>query len=74
VSGAHDDLIADLARIAEVIDERSLDVLRQAVAEGSSRRPDSDRHLTQARRAVEKAMVALERASGARRDDVEDLD
>jgi hypothetical protein len=65
MSGAHDDLIADLWRLAELIDERALDTLREAVASGAAKRPDSDRYLTQARRAVEKAIHALERAGGA---------
>lgn len=65
MSGLHDDLIADLTRVVEAIDERSFDQLREAAAAGVKQRPDSDRYLTQARRAIEKAIQALERAGGA---------
>lgn len=65
MNAEHDDLIDDLTRVAESIDERALTGLREAVASGASRRPDSDRHLTQARRAIEKAIQALRRAGGA---------
>lgn len=72
MSGDHDDLIAELSRVVDVIDERSLASLREAVASGVGKRPDSDRYLTQARRALEKAMHALERAGGAPGGDVDD--
>ena len=72
MSGDHDDLVAELARLAEIIDERALTALREAVASGEGKRPDSDRYLTQARRALEKAMQALERAGGNTRGSVDD--
>ena len=54
---------ADLADQLEVIggelDELSFDLLQRAVADGATRRPPEDRTLTQARRAVEKAVALL---------------
>ena len=47
-------LIADL-------DELAFDRLREAVADGAIQRPQSDKELTKARRAVEKAAHILRR-------------
>lgn len=55
MSGTHDDLADRLDAIAEELAERALDALREAVERGDERRPDDERRLTQARRAVEKA-------------------
>lgn len=63
MTGDHDDLIAMLAQVNETIDERALEALRDAVASGAERRPESERHLSQARRAIEKAIHALQRAA-----------
>lgn len=49
-----------LREVADWIDDRSLDLLREAVAEGHSRRPEADRVLQQARRAIDKAIRGLE--------------
>jgi len=46
--------------VAEWIDDRSFDLLREAVAEGQTRRPDADKVLQQARRAIDKAIRSLE--------------
>ncbi len=52
--------IADrLQVIAEDLDELAFDRLREAVADGATRRPESDKKVTQARRAVEKAAHLL---------------
>lgn len=48
-----------LEAIAADIDDWSFDVLREAVADGEQRRPDLDRELAKARRAIEKAVVVL---------------
>lgn len=58
---SYDDLAGRLRAIADELDERAFDALRNAVADGEVRRPDSDKLVTQARRAVEKAAVLLER-------------
>ena len=50
-----------LEAIVEELDEIAFDRLRVAAAEGQRARPDDDRELTKARRAVEKAVVVLRR-------------
>ena len=47
-----DSIVADL-------DEIAFDRLREAMADGSRARPDSDKTITQARRAIEKAAHLL---------------
>lgn len=59
-----DDLVARLDAIAEELDELAFDRLREAAAEGVRERPDWDRRLTAARRAVEKAAAALRQVDG----------
>lgn len=49
-----------LREVGDWIDDRSLDLLREAVAEGQGRRPEADRVLQQARRAIDKAIRGLE--------------
>ena len=52
--------VADrLEAIVEELDEIAFDRLRIAAGEGQRRRPDEDRELTKARRAIEKAVAAL---------------
>lgn len=62
--------IADRLRgIAEELDDASFDLLQDAIADGATTRPDEDKTLTQARRAVEKAVTLLDRlATGDQRD------
>jgi hypothetical protein len=52
-------LVERLDAVAEEIDEVAFDRLREAVAEGEVERPQVDRRLMQARRAVEKAAGIL---------------
>jgi hypothetical protein len=60
VSDVH--ALADrLEAIVEELDEIAFDRLRVAAAEGQRARPDDDRELTKARRAVEKAVSVLRR-------------
>lgn len=54
------EIAAELDSIGASLDELSFDLLQEAVASGASRRPDADKVLTQARRAVEKAARLLE--------------
>lgn len=56
--GAFDDLAAKLQAIVEDLDERSFTILREAAAARSGR-PADDKRLTQARRAIEKAIRLL---------------
>jgi hypothetical protein len=50
-----------LEAIVEELDEIAFDRLRLAAGEGQRARPDDDRELTKARRAVEKAAAVLRR-------------
>ena len=58
MSGPFDDLVERLEVIVADLDERSFDLLREASAARSGR-PADDKRLTQARRAVEKAIRLL---------------
>ena len=52
--------IADrLDAIVEELDEIAFDRLREAAGDGATERPPSDRQLTKARRALEKASAVL---------------
>jgi hypothetical protein len=53
------DLIDRIEAISAEIDDMAFDQLREASAEGEVARPNSDRRLMQARRALEKAAEAL---------------
>jgi len=54
-----------LEAIVEELDEIAFDRLRLAAAEGQRTRPDDDRELTKARRAVEKAVAVLRGIDGS---------
>jgi len=54
-------LVARLRSIVEDLDEIAFDQLREAVADGATSRPVSDKELAKARRSVEKAAGVLER-------------
>jgi hypothetical protein len=58
------DLRARLESIGEELADAGMDVLRQAVADGQTRRPDAERRIGQARRAVERAVAALAHVEG----------
>ena len=55
-----DDIIERLRSASEDIADRALSVLSEASRAGETKRPDAERALTQARRAVEKAINLLE--------------
>ena len=61
-----------LQAIVEELDEIAFDRLRLAAGEGQRARPDDDRELTKARRAVEKAVVVLRRSDAASDDQTTD--
>lgn len=58
-----DELSSQLQSISEDLADKALEILKQANRLGESKRPDSERSLTQARRAVEKAINLLGRMS-----------
>ena len=49
-----------LEHIAEQLDDLAMSVLRDAVEEGATTRPEEEKKLTRARRSVEKAIQILE--------------
>lgn len=55
-----DDLRARLEEIGEELADAAMDALREALETGAGSRPDRERKLTQARRAVERAVRALD--------------
>lgn len=55
------DLATQLQSISEELGDKALEILKQAHQTGESKRPDSERSLTQARRSVEKAINLLGR-------------
>lgn len=65
MNGPFDDLADQLEAVAAELDDRAFELLRAAAAEGRGR-PVDDKRLTQARRAVEKA-VHLLRSDGSDR-------
>ncbi len=54
------DIHLRLTSIAEELTDVSVDILREAVEAGEGKRPEIDKRLSQARRAIEKAARALE--------------
>jgi hypothetical protein len=48
----NDEIIQQLKNISETLGDRALTVLKEAHASGETKRPDSERKLTQARRAI----------------------
>jgi len=59
----YDELIDRLQSVVDDLDQITFDQLREASAEGRGR-PADDKRLTQARRALEKAIGLLGRDSG----------
>ena len=62
--GRYDDLVDRLQVVADDLDQITFDQLREASAEGRAR-PVDDKRLTQARRAVEKAIHLLRGSPGS---------
>lgn len=54
-------IVGRLRTISEELADVALDELKTAHAAGLTRRPEREKHLTQARRAVEKAVAVLSR-------------
>ena len=55
-------IVDQLKQITEQLADQALSALKQAHAAGESKRPEIERTLTQARRAVEKAISLLGRS------------
>lgn len=56
------EVLTDAENLAERLQDVSYDALREAVDKGATKRPESDRHLQAAMRAVRKAIASLEKA------------
>ena len=56
-----DRIIEQLRIISDTLADRALSALKEAHAQGESKRPERERTLTQARRAIEKAINLLGR-------------
>ena len=54
-----------LAEVSESVSDAAMEELREALAAGTTGRVDRERKLTQARRAIEKAINLLEQLDGA---------
>ena len=57
-----EDIRQRLANIGEELTDVSIDMLREAIDAGATKRPPMDKTLAQARRAVEKAAHLLEKS------------
>lgn len=55
------DIVARLEMISEEIADKALDALKSAHRDGAVKRPETERQLTSARRAIEKAIGVLTR-------------
>jgi hypothetical protein len=60
----YDDLIARLRSVSDDLADRAIAVLSEASRARETKRPEEERALTQARRAVEKAIAVIERLQG----------
>jgi len=60
----YEEVAERLEAVAADLDEASFDLLQQAAADGAAKRPDADKTLAQARRAVEKAAHLLRLLDG----------
>ncbi len=67
------EIAEQLRGVGSDLDDLALDLLHEAMADGATRRPDADKVLTQARRAVEKAAALLERLDPTATDRTPDL-
>lgn len=54
-----EEICADLDRVRERLDDLAFDLLREAVREKADRRPEREKRVTRARRALERALVTL---------------
>ena len=54
------DIVARLQGISEELADAGMDALREAIASGATKRPERERKLAQARRAVERAIAVLQ--------------
>jgi len=58
------DLVTELRSISEVLNDLAMDAVRSAIDAGENKRPEMEKKLSAARRAVEKAVRSLDRTEG----------
>ena len=56
-----EEIVSNLQSVSEDLADKALDVLKEAHREGQAKRPELERQITQARRAIEKAIGVLSR-------------
>ena len=57
----YDDLCAQLESIGEALTDRSIELLRAAIADGADAHPGDEKQLARAQRAIDKAIQILRR-------------
>ena len=57
---AIEEICAELERVRERLDDLAFDLLREAVREKADRRPELEKRVTRARRALERAIATLQ--------------
>ena len=58
-----DEIKQQLESISEMLNDAAMQILSEAIERGSSQRPDAEKKISQARRAVDKARHHLEEIS-----------
>lgn len=56
-----EEIVSNLQSVSEDLADKALDALKEAHRTGEAKRPEIERQLTQARRAIEKAIGVLSR-------------
>jgi hypothetical protein len=56
-----EEIVSTLHSVSDDLAEKALDALKEAHREGQAKRPELERQITQARRAIEKAIGVLSR-------------
>ena len=56
-----EEIVSNLQSVSEDLADKALDALKEAHRAGAAKRPEMERQLTQARRAIEKAIGVLSR-------------
>ena len=56
-----EEIVSNLQSVSEDLADKALDALKEAHRAGEEKRPEMERQLTQARRAIEKAIGVLSR-------------
>lgn len=62
-------IVERLRSVSEDLSDHAIRILSEASRAGETRRPESERSITQSRRAVEKAIALLERLEHTNHDD-----